>query len=258
MTDTVGERPWWQDAFGRDYQDLYAHRSDHAAAAEMACLLPRLAQAPGPILDVGCGNGRHLESLRAAGIDAYGIDLSPDLLSNGSQREHCRGRLLRCDMRLPALTDGWGGVLLLFTAFGYFDDAGNAALLSSLAGLLAPGGWLLLDLPDPAHLAQNLVPSTQRRTASGMEVTEERALRAQRVEKTVILRRADRPERRYTESVRLYSRQEIADLARASGLELIESWPGLYGRECDDHRQVHWLRRGLPPVATPLVAPGAG
>jgi SAM-dependent methyltransferase len=233
--------PWWESAFSTDYQEVYAHRSDRDAGDEIAGLLPRLRQAPGPVLDAGCGNGRHLAALRTAGVDAIGFDLSPELLALGAQRASCRGHLLRCDMRSPAVAPGWGAILLLFTAFGYFDEEGNRALLADLARLLAAGGWLVLDLPDRDHLARTLVPLSRRTTASGLEVAESRSLQGERVLKNVTLSRAGTLVRSYTESVRLYSRAELAGLAAAAGLAVVDCWPGLRGPLQDDHRLVCWL-----------------
>lgn len=235
--------PWWKEAFGSDYLEVYGHRSDRDAADEVSGLLPWLSRIPGPVLDAGCGNGRHLAALRAAGLHAFGFDLSRELLTHGLDREACRGRLAQCDMRHPALAPGWGAILLLFTAFGYFDDAGNAALLRTFARLLADDGMLLLDLPDSDHLACSLVPESRRRTESGLEIVEVRSVNGSRIEKTVTLSRAGTLMRRYTESVRLYAHAEITQLALQSGLELADRWPGLRGPLIDEHRHVYWLRR---------------
>lgn len=234
--------PWWKAAFGAQYETLYAHRDDASAAAEIAGLLPRLRQAPGPILDACCGNGRHLAALRAAGLPAYGFDLSADLLRSANQRESCRERILRCDMRSPAVGGGWGAVLVLFTAFGYFDDETNAACLATFAQLLAPGGFLVLDLPDPQTVRQKLIPRTERVTSVG-HVIEERAIRHQRVEKTVTVSHDSVIVQTYRESVRLYERSEFTACAEQAALKITDVWPSLRGPELDDQRQVFWLKR---------------
>lgn len=239
MTDA----PWWSTAFGQHYADVYAHRDDDSAVSEVVGLLPRLRLAPGPVLDVGCGNGRHLAALRAAGIPAFGLDFSPHLLTAASARPECAGRLARGDMRLPPVDDGWGAVLLLFTAFGYFDDAQNAACLAALGRLLAPGGWLVLDLPDPDVLRSTLVPETARRTPAGIDVSESRSISRGRVEKTVTLSLAGKVMERYCESVRLFRSDEVAALAAIAGLASIDVWPGLDGFAADSGRRVYWLRR---------------
>ncbi len=242
-SDADAAERWWERAFGAEYLEVYAHRSDVLARAEVESLLPRLRNAPGPILDACCGNARHLAQLREAGLTAFGFDLSPHLLAAAAGRERCRGALARCDMRAPPFAQGWGAVLLLFTAFGYFDDDQNAACLRALGGLLAPGGWLLLDLPDPARLQSTLVPESRRMTAAGVELVERRRISGRRVIKDVEYRGAASPHASYRESVRLYAVAEISDMASACGLSLVETWPGLLGPRATDGRQVCWLKK---------------
>ena len=71
---------WWRTAFDARYLERYAHRDAAEAAAAVTALLPRLRTVHGPVLDVGCGAGRHLAALRAAGVPACGFDFSADLL----------------------------------------------------------------------------------------------------------------------------------------------------------------------------------
>lgn len=238
--------PWWRTAFGAHYETLYAHRDDASAAVEVAGLLPRLRQAPGPVLDACCGNGRHLAALRAAGLTAFGFDLSADLLASASRRPACRERLVRCDMRHPALGGDWGAVLALFTAFGYFDDEGNAACLAAWTRLLAPGGWLVLDLPDLDEVRASLIPRSERETACG-RLIEERRLVGNRVEKTVTITATGKTAHIHHESVRLYDQHEIATLAARCGLDIDVRWDSLRCEKSDDQRHVYWLKRSESP-----------
>lgn len=243
MTDAA----WWTTAFGADYLAVYAHRDDAAAAAEVAGLAPRLraavARHPGPVLDAGCGGGRHLDALRRLGLPALGFDLSPELLAVANRRPGCAGRVLRADLRAVPLAPGsCAAVVVLFTAFGYFDDAANAACLAGLVRLLAPGGELVLDLPDAGQVAAGLVPESRRTLADGTLVEERRALRGPRVEKEVVLRRPDGAVRAWRESVRLYAPSEVAALAAAAGAACTEIWPSLQGPAERQGRMVCWLR----------------
>ena len=61
MTDPAGG-PWFATAFGAHYPLLYRHR-DADEAARAVALLPTLAPLHEPILDLGCGDGRHLALL---------------------------------------------------------------------------------------------------------------------------------------------------------------------------------------------------
>lgn len=234
---------WWSEAFRAAYLEVYGHRSDAQAAAEVAGLLPQLRDVPGPVVDAGCGAGRHLAALRAAGLPAVGFDLSSDLLAAASGRPACSGRLARGDLRAPPLAGGCGAVLCLFTAFGYFDDAGNAACLAALGALLAPGGRLVLDLPEPAALRRGLVPASERVTAGGWRVRERRWLAGSRVEKEVDAMPPAGQAIRWQESVRLHEQGELAAMAGSAGLLWDGAWPGLGGPEDRQGRLVAWLRR---------------
>ncbi len=234
---------WWSEAFRAAYLEVYSHRSDAQATAEIAGLLPRLRAAPGPVVDAGCGAGRHLAALRTAGVTAVGFDLSPELLVAATSRPSCAGRLARGDLRAPPLAGGCGAVLCLFTAFGYFDDAGNAACLAALGGLLAPGGWLVLDLPEPAAVRRGLVPASERITAGGWQVRECRRLNGLRIEKEVEAVPPEGSTVRWQESVRLHECSELAEMAGPAGLLWDGAWPGLGGPKDEQDRLVAWLRR---------------
>jgi SAM-dependent methyltransferase len=250
MTGSIGcGRPWWERAFGPEYLEVYAHRDDRLARAEVEGLLPRLRAAPGPVLDVGCGNGRHLEQLRAAGLSAWGLDFSEHLLEVATRRASCHGRLLRADMRRPAVAPGWGAVVLLFTAFGYFDDAENAACLAALGSLLAPGGWLLLDLPDPEQVRATLVAESRRKTVAGGEIIERRRFEHRRIVKEISC-----DGREYHESIRLYAADEIATLISDAGLVMRDRWSSLRSARGADGRAVFWA---TAPSAT-LTAGSTG
>lgn len=237
----TADQPWWATAFAAHYRTIYAHRDDDAAREEMTALLPLLRTMPGPVLDVGCGHGRHLEVLRAAGLDVFGLDYSRDLLADARLRGPCQGRLLRADMQQPPVASGWGAVLMLFTSFGYFDDDANRACLAAWGRLLAPGGRLIIDLPEVQHLAATLQASTCRRGADGQTISECRRLRDGRVEKSVRLHRDEKTLLEYTESVRLYDQDAFTALVDATGLTVIDCWKSLRGPSQDDHRLVWFL-----------------
>lgn len=242
MTMPSSDAPWWEVAFGDQYDTVYAHRSDAAATAEVAGLLPRLQAAGGLVCDACCGNGRHLQAMQAAGLPAVGFDYSAHLLATARQRP-IAGRLVRADIRHPPFPhDGFDAVTVLFTAFGYFDDASNAAALAGLASLLRPGGWLVLDLPDVERLRATLVPESQRTTADGTVISEQRRLEGAFVVKDVFLQRAGRDVGRWQERVRLYADAEIEQLGRPD-FTVDARWSSLRGPAADDGRRVHWLVR---------------
>jgi SAM-dependent methyltransferase len=114
------------------------------AGAEAADLRV-LARAHGPVLDVGCGPGRHVRALASRGVTALGLDASPAAV-----------RLARA--RGTAVVEGsvfddvpavgrWRTALLLDGNVGIGGDP--AALLRRISELLAPGGSVLCECDAP-------------------------------------------------------------------------------------------------------------
>ena len=46
-----------------------------------------LDRVQGPVIDIGCGPGRHVEALTTRQVDALGIDLSPDFVALAQARD---------------------------------------------------------------------------------------------------------------------------------------------------------------------------
>lgn len=236
-------RPWFGTAFGPHYPLLYGHR-DEAEALRALDLLQSLVpiEGDGPILDLGCGEGRHLGPLVASGHRVVGLDLSAALLDFARQRAHAALGLIRGDMRtLPFSSGQFSSVLSLFTAFGYFGVlADNAPVMAEVARVLVPGGHWFLDYVDCDSVRRELMdhpPSVRTRTMGPLEVRETRRLVdvGQRVEKEVCLTPAagQEPEALvygvsgdgliYTESVALFDRGDLAELAARWGLQQVAS-----------------------------------
>jgi SAM-dependent methyltransferase len=222
------DEAWFQDWFDEDYAALYAHRDE--GEAELAVRMA-LGAAPelgaGPVLDLGCGAGRHLKALHRVNPEAVGMDLSPTLLRLG--QGELEGRLLRGDMRALPFRDGClAGTCLWFTPFGYFSDAGNEALIRDLARVIRPGGVLVMDYLNADHLATHLVAEDEVER-NGLRVHSRRSLEGNRVVKRMRIARADGgPVREVTESVRVYRPEELLALLDAGGFRLRRAF-GDYG-----------------------------
>lgn len=209
---------WYAHWFDADYELLYAHRDHDEArlAVEMALgVAPELGQ--GPVLDLGCGSGRHLVELRNINPRAFGLDLSGHLLAQAPRELH--PWLLRGDMRrLPIRPSSLYGLTLWFTPFGYFSEGENAQLLKNLASVLVPGGVLLLDYFNAARLRETLVEE-EVILRDGMEAHVRRSLEGDRVIKRITLeRKACGARREVVESVHLYDPPTLELLISGAGL----------------------------------------
>ena len=170
------DRSWYRRWFGESYKKLYPHRDVMEAEAQVRFVLRELPVTPEwRILDIGCGQGRHLEILRRRGHPyCLGLDLSLPLLRDA----RAAGLMAaRGDMRyLPFRRAGFDLVTSFFTSFGYFATfEEDVETLAQFVSVLKPGGFLFLDLINKGHLIKHLVPEDSR-MLEGAEVRQRRRL----------------------------------------------------------------------------------
>jgi SAM-dependent methyltransferase len=104
-----------------------------------------LARAESPVLDVGCGPGRHVAALIEAGHAALGIDVSAAAVRSARRRGVPAARV-SVFADVPGAGD-WATALLLDGNIGIGGDP--VLLLSRVHALLTPGGIALVELDPP-------------------------------------------------------------------------------------------------------------
>jgi SAM-dependent methyltransferase len=216
----VTASPWYKLAFQAPYLELYRHRTGRQAQREAAFALAVLQVAPGSrILDLCCGNGRHARALAAPGHRVAGLDLSRDLLraarGDGGPVHYVCG-----DMRNLPFRACFDAVTLFFTSFGYFaTEEENLAVLREISTALHPGGRSLVDFLNADQVRRSLVPeSVEERDGWSFHLRRRISGDGKRVEKHVQVRDPAGRTREYTESVRLYDREDLEDLSRRAQL----------------------------------------
>ena len=118
----------------------------------------------GPVLELGCGNGRILLELARHGIDAIGIDASAGMLAELRRKAALRSlpaRALRMDVARLALRPGFAAILCPYSLITYvIDDEDVASLLDRYAA--ARARWFVRrprPVPKPVT-AQTEFPGT--------------------------------------------------------------------------------------------------
>lgn len=104
-----------------------------------------LSRLPGPVLDVGCGPGRHLHALARRGVFALGLDLSPVAvnLARGGGARAIVGSIFG---DVPGI-GSWRSALLLDGNIGI--GGVPERLLARIGTLLSDDGELLVELSPP-------------------------------------------------------------------------------------------------------------
>lgn len=157
-TATVSAPPSAAEVYGRglhgtETQLLLREEDGSAAVVPVGTYLGPLTaadhevldRAAAPVLDVGCGPGRHVVALEARGVRAVGVDASPIAVEVARERG---AAVIQASVFASVPGAGrWGCALLLD---GNIGIGGNPVrLLVRLRTLLTPGGVVLAELDAP-------------------------------------------------------------------------------------------------------------
>ena len=110
------------------------------------------------VLDFGCGSGDITVSLKHAGFDVSGYDISPGMLE--AARRRCSGEQIEFVLggqspwsRVPVENSTFAGVVASSVLEYSLDPVGQVAELSRV---LDQGGLLVMTVPDPSHPIRKL------------------------------------------------------------------------------------------------------
>lgn len=206
---------WYQEWFGEEYLELYAHRDENEARQQVAFFREQCGEVHGPVLDLACGMGRHMQELQALGYHAVGCDLSFTLLRTGSD-EYGPMPVARADMRHLPFCDGvFAALVNFFTSFGYFSSEDeNRQVVREMARVLEDGAPFLFDYLNVHRELEQLVQRETRTTPLGEVLIERWYDSSDRS----INKRMTIGQKRYLERVRGYDLDEISSMFSACNL----------------------------------------
>ncbi len=103
------------------------------------------------ILDVGCGNGSFLSKMQAAGMDAHGVEFSPD----GAKEAQRRGLNVKCGtLEQQKHPSNSFDVVTLNHVFEHVPNP--VGTLREIKRILKPGGRAIIAVPNARSLAAKL------------------------------------------------------------------------------------------------------
>ena len=208
---------WYREWFGEEYLELYSHRDENEARQQVAFFREQAGRIDGPVLDLACGMGRHIQELQTSGYRAVGCDLSYVLLRAGIT-EYGAMAVARADMRSLPYGDGvFAALVNFFTSFGYFaTEDENLQVVREMARVLAPGAAFLFDYLNVHRELEKLVQRETRDTPMGLVKIERWFDGSDRS----FNKRMTIGEKRYLERVRGYDFDEISAMFGSCNLTI--------------------------------------
>lgn len=225
---TKKRRAWYDEVFGDHYPYIMPRDADVAAEHDVEFMIKSAKlDADDAVLDVGCGDGRHLFGFSKSGFnDLTGLDVSLSQLINAARRNLASGAglsFLYGDMRDLPTDSTYDVVTCLGTTFGYFEDEQNRSCLQQMVELLNPGGKIILQVMNRDHM-MNIVPCRswwQGRGCLVLDVAEMSFFSNRlKVHRTIVFE--DGRQFEHNILIRTYTVNDLAQLFASMGMRVIE------------------------------------
>jgi D-alanine-D-alanine ligase len=228
---------WWRDIFNANYlrTDGDVVEDPDITEAEIDAFLELVdVGRDACILDLCCGQGRHLLELARRGFtNLYGVDRSHYLISRAKRVARQQGFVATFregDARKLRLRENtFDLVYLAGNSFGYFESAeDDIAVLAELRRLLKPAGQLLIDFTDGDFLRDNFEARSWEWIDKDYFVCRERTLskdNTRLISREVIThtKKGVVADQFYAE--RLYNADQLGALLAENGFDVLEARP---------------------------------
>jgi len=186
-----------------------------------------LDRASGPVLDVGCGPGRHVEALAQRGVVAVGVEISPVAVRHARRRgaEVVEGSIFE----VAPDPGQWNTALLLDGNIGI--GGCPELLLRRIGDLLSADGQVLVEVEPPAadgSAAGGAATTDVDGAANGAGTRDVEGYRDHRVRSFQVRIEAGGTTSAWFPWARVTA-ASIVEPATAAGMLIVETW-------CDDGR----------------------
>ncbi len=220
---------WWRTIFNANYlrTDGDVVEDPEITAGEIDSFLEMLdVSQSSAILDLCCGQGRHLFELARRGFKRLvGVDRSHYLIARAKKAAREYGGALSFSegdaRKLRFADDTFDAIYVAGNSFGYFESIeDDIAVLQEIRRLLKPNGQLLIDFTDGDYLRSNFDARSWEWIDKNYFVCRERSLSKSRdrlISREVITHTSKGIVADQFYAERLYNDAELRDLLSSAG-----------------------------------------
>ncbi len=223
---------WYKEMFANEDPARFdKYVESDTSRHQVDFIIDKCALEPGAkVLDLCCGQGRHLVDLARRGYDVVGQDLSEYMLEGCKAVAAAEGVnpvLVHADMRQIGFTSEFDAIINMFTSFGYLETEDEDQKVLNAASLaLKGGGSLLLDTLNRDWLMGVFKPLEWHETDRGDLVLSERNFdsKSGRIAAREVTIHSDGRRSELSHSLRLYTYSEIEKMFQQAGLTIKSSY----------------------------------
>jgi SAM-dependent methyltransferase len=214
----ISHQPWARFFGSRPYPlDLGIVEARDDTAKQVSFLRRFLAQTGTPILDLGCGWGRHAGPLACDGRRVVALDYGHYNCVRTKQRNQAI-EVVSGDMRqLPFLEGSFAAIYSMYTCIGY-EPGSDQEVFSEVARVLRHDGIFCLDLINGHHLMR-LPRLSAERVPDGFAVIVTFRIHDRQVSRHFVVF-TPRGLRMYNLRIRGYSAAELSTMCKQAGLRI--------------------------------------
>ena len=223
--DDMAKKEWFETWFDSPYYHmLYANRDEQEANLFITNIVNHIRLEPNSrVLDLACGKGRHARTLAELGFHVTGLDLASASIAAAKTYETERLQFDVHDMRKVYKQETFDAIFNLFTSFGYFDSmTDNAHVVKSVATMLNPEGFLIIDFMNAVKVVNTLVEK-ESKLASGITFDIQRRYDGAHIFKEIQFE-AEGHAYSFTERVQAVRLNDFKSLLEAENFEIIRTF----------------------------------
>jgi len=242
---------WYKELFAGEDPARFEHYAEtETSRQQVDFVIDKLSLEPGArVLDLCCGQGRHLIDLARRGYDVVGLDLSEYMLEQCKTVAAAEGIspvLVHADMREVGFTAEFDAVINMFTSFGYLEnDSEDQRVINAASLALKGGGSLLIDLMNRDWLMGVFKPVEWQENSRGDLILSERDFDAitGRVNAREVTIHPDGARTDRSHCIRLYTYNELDAMLQQAGLKIQSTYGGF------DSSPFHFRSRRMIVIA---------
>jgi 2-polyprenyl-3-methyl-5-hydroxy-6-metoxy-1,4-benzoquinol methylase len=132
-------------------------RLDRQRGVQRRCqVVQKRVEKPGKLLDVGCGTGIFINGMYQNGWQVFGSDLNPKIVELA--QKHLGFDIRTGELAEIGYPDNFFDVVTMWDVLEHVHDPRRT--LVEIARILKPGGWVLMNTPNPVGLDARIFGTT--------------------------------------------------------------------------------------------------